>query len=129
MYKAVKEFGMKFRLSWHWNVAAGDPYYPLDCREDDYCWCNSSPNGELIPSLHFERHIREGTDDYRYLQTLSRLAKEKSGVPAAKEAEMLIKTKLSTFKIGWSGQQTMSNLEDFKSFRRRIAESIEKLSR
>jgi hypothetical protein len=83
----------------------------------------------LIPSLLFERHIREGTDDYRYLQTLSRLAKEKSGVPAAKEAEMLIKTKLSTFKIGWSGQQTMSNLEDFKSFRRRIAESIEKLNR
>ena len=129
MYKAVKEFDMKFRLSWHWNVVAGDPYYPLDCREDDYCWCNSSPNGDLIPSILFERDIREGTDDYRYLQTLSRLAKEKSGVPAAKEAEMLIKTRLSSFKIGQTGQQTMGNPEDFKSFRLRIAESIEKLNR
>ena len=35
MYKAAKQFGMKFRLSWHWNVVAGDPYYALDCREDD----------------------------------------------------------------------------------------------
>ena len=41
MYKAAKQYGMKFRLSWHWNVVAGDPYYALDCREDDYAWCNS----------------------------------------------------------------------------------------
>jgi hypothetical protein len=43
MVKAVREFDLKFRLSWHWNVVAGDPYYALDCREDDYAWCNSSP--------------------------------------------------------------------------------------
>ncbi len=49
MYKAAKQFGMKFRLAWHWNAVAGDPYYALDCREDDYAWCNSSPDGELIP--------------------------------------------------------------------------------
>ena len=59
MYKAAKQFGMKFRLSWHWNVVAGDPYYALDCREDDYAWCNTSPSGELIPSVEFER-LREG---------------------------------------------------------------------
>ena len=40
MYKAAKQFGMKFRISWHWNAAAGDPYYALDCREDDYSWCS-----------------------------------------------------------------------------------------
>ena len=38
---------MKFRVSWHWNVVAGDPYYALDCREDDYAWCNASPDGRL----------------------------------------------------------------------------------
>jgi hypothetical protein len=59
MYKAVREFDLKFRLSWHWNVVAGDPYYALDCREDDYAWCNSSPSGDLIPSVHFEQ-LREG---------------------------------------------------------------------
>ncbi len=73
MYKAAKQFGMKFRLSWHWNVVAGDPYYALDCREDDYAWCNTSPAGELIPSVEFER-LREGLDDYRRLLTLAKLA-------------------------------------------------------
>jgi hypothetical protein len=28
LYKAAKQFGMKFRLSWHWNAAAGDPLRP-----------------------------------------------------------------------------------------------------
>jgi hypothetical protein len=32
MFKAAKQYGMKFRLSWHWNATAGDPYYALDCR-------------------------------------------------------------------------------------------------
>src|SRR5262249_51788773 len=39
MYKAAKRYGMKYRLAWHWNNCAGDPYYALDCREDDYAWC------------------------------------------------------------------------------------------
>jgi len=129
MYKAVKEFDMKFRLAWHWNVVAGDPYYPLDCREDDYCWCNSSPEGDLIPSLNFEREIREGTDDYRYLQTLSRLTKEKPANPAAKEAEALIKNKLSSLKLGQIRHHDLGKKEDFNAFRLRIAESIEKLNR
>ena len=50
MYKAAKQFGMKFRISWHWNCVAGDPYYALDCREDDYAWCNARPTGKLIPA-------------------------------------------------------------------------------
>ena len=83
MFKAAREFGMKFRVSWHWNAVAGDPYYALDCREDDYAWCNASPDGRLIPSVEFER-LREGLDDYRRLITLDRLAREKSGSPAAK---------------------------------------------
>ena len=59
MYKAVKQFGMKFRISWHWNCTAGDPFYALDCREDDYAWCQSSPDGKLIPCLDlFERSAR-----------------------------------------------------------------------
>ena len=76
------QFDMKFRLSWHWNATAGDPYYALDCREDDYAWCNSGPHGELIPSVHFEQ-LREGLDDYRRLVTLARLATEQAGLAAA----------------------------------------------
>ena len=90
---------MKFRLSWHWNAAAGDPYYALDCREDDYAWCNATPDGKLIPWIEFER-LREGLDDYRRLLTLARLAKEKAGTPAAQAARKLIATRLAAFKLG-----------------------------
>ena len=69
---------MKFRLSWHWNAVAGDPFYALDCREDDYAWCNTSPAGELIPSVEFER-LREGLDDYRRLITLAKLVERGTG--------------------------------------------------
>ena len=83
LYKAAKQFGLKFRLSWHWNVVAGDPYYALDCREDDYAWCNATPDGELVPAIHFEQ-LREGLDDYRRLLTLDRLSRQKPNTPAAK---------------------------------------------
>ena len=96
MYKAAKQFDMKFRLSWHWNATAGDPYYALDCREDDYAWCNANADGELIPSLEFERQMRGGIDDYRYLLTLARLAGEKHDAAA----EGLIARRLSAFKLG-----------------------------
>ena len=64
LYKAVTQFNVKFRLTWHWNVVAGDPYYALDCREDDFSWANSTPDGRLVPSLDFAR-ISAGLDDYR----------------------------------------------------------------
>ena len=57
LYKAVKQFGLKFRNAWCWNNAAGDPYYALDSREDDYCWCNATSDGQLIPSIFFERRL------------------------------------------------------------------------
>ncbi len=94
MYKAVQQFGMKFRLGWHWNATGGDPYYPLDCREDDYAWCNANADGELIPSLEFEREMRGGITDYRTLLTLARLAKEKHDAPA----EALIAGRLGRFQ-------------------------------
>ncbi len=99
LYKAAKQYGMKFRLAWHWNVVAGDPYYALDCREDDYAWCNASPDGRLIPSVEFER-LREGLDDYRRLLTLSRLATENPGKPAARTARELIDRRLAAFHLG-----------------------------
>jgi hypothetical protein len=46
-------------------VVAGDLYDALDCREDDDAWCNSSPDGPLIPAIHFEQ-LRESLDDYRH---------------------------------------------------------------
>ena len=128
MYKAAKQFGMKFRLSWHWNAAAGDPYYALDCREDDYAWCNASPDGRLIPSVEFER-LREGLDDYRRLLTLARLAAEAPGKPAARAARALVDTRLSAFHLGQREHDALFPPEDWSDFRRRIDDAIEALRR
>jgi hypothetical protein len=126
MYKAVKEFGMKFRLAWHWNNVAGDPYYALDCREDDYAWCNTSPDGRLIPSIDFER-LREGLTDYRMMLTLARLAKEKKGTPAAAEADKLIAQRLGAFKLGQRDHDALFPLSDWQESRAKTAKAIEEL--
>jgi outer membrane protein assembly factor BamB len=126
LYKCAKEFGLKFRVSWHWNVVAGDPYYALDCREDDYAWCNASPDGRLVPSLDFERN-REGLNDYRRLLTLARLAKEKAGMPAAQAAEKLIADRMASFHLGQRDHDTIFGADDWNAFRARIDDAIERL--
>jgi hypothetical protein len=126
MYKAAKQFGMKFRLSWHWNVVAGNPYYALDCREDDYAWCNASPDGRLIPSVEFER-IREGLDDDRRLLTLSRLASENPGKPAAKAARERIEQRMAAFHLGERDHDALFPPEDWALFRHRVDDAIEAL--
>jgi hypothetical protein len=123
MYKAAKEFGMKFRLAWHWNVVAGDPYYALDCREDDYAWCNSSPDGRLIPQVRFER-LREGLDDYRMLLTLTRLAGEKEGTSEAEAAARLIAERMGSFALGQRSHDAIFPVSDWSEFRRKMAGAI-----
>jgi hypothetical protein len=114
---------MKFRLSWHWNVVAGDPYYALDCREDDYAWCNSSPEGELIPAVHFEQ-LREGLGDYRRLLTLARLARERGDTPEARQAEKTIAEILGKFELG---DREPKSEATYSEIRGRLDEAIEKL--
>ena len=126
MYKAATQFGMKFRISWHWNVVAGDPYYALDCREDDFAWCNASPDGRLIPSVEFER-LREGLDDYRRLITLDRLARESSGSPTAKLARELIDARMKAFHLGQRDHDALFPLEDWSIFRSQVDDAIEEL--
>jgi hypothetical protein len=127
MYKAAQN-GMKFRLSWHWNATAGDPYYALDCREDDYSWCQTNAKGDLIPTIHFEREIREGLDDYRYMETLARLVKEKPNHPAAAAAHKLIADKLASFALGERNHDAKWPLAEYRTYRLALAEAIEKMS-
>jgi hypothetical protein len=126
MYKAAKQFGMKFRLSWHWNVVAGDPYYALDCREDDFAWCNASPDGQLIPSVEFER-LREGLDDYRRLITLNRLSSERPNAPAARAGRQLIGKRMAAFQLGQRDHDALFPVEDWSDFRRQTDDLIEAL--
>ncbi len=123
MYKAAKQFDMKFRVNWHWNAAAGDPYYALDCREDDYSWCNATPDGQLLPSVYFEREMREGLNDYRYMLTLARLAKEKND--AAGQA--LVNDRLAAFKLGQREHDALFPASDWREFRQKMAEAIARL--
>jgi len=126
LYKAARQFNLKFRLSWHWNATAGDPYYALDCREDDYAWCNATPDGRLVPAIEFE-HLREGLDDYRRLATLARLAKEKAGTPAAAAAEKLLRDRLGAFKLGQRDHDALFGADDWAAFRRQTGDAIEAL--
>jgi len=126
MYKAAKQHKMKIRLSWHWNVVAGDPFYALDCREDDYAWCNASPDGQLIPAVEFER-LREGLDDYRRLITLDRLAAQHPGAPAARSARELIATRMAAFKLGQRDHDALFPPDDWSAFRRQVDDLIEAL--
>jgi hypothetical protein len=128
LYKAARQFDMKFRLSWHWNANAGDPYYALDCREDDFAWCNATPDGRLVPTIHFEQ-LREGLDDYRLLLTLARTAKGKAGTPEAKAAEELVASRLASFKLGQRDHDALFGVDDWATFRRRAADALEALRR
>jgi len=124
MYKSARQFGMKFRMNWHWNAAAGDPYYALDCREDDYSWCSGSPDGQLIPSVYFER-LREGLGDYRRLLTLARLAREHAGMPAAKAAQTLIDKRMAAFKLNQREHDAVLPPTDWTKFRRELDDAID----
>jgi hypothetical protein len=129
MFKCAQQYGMAFRLSWHWNVAAGDPYYALDSREDDYSWVATNARRELIPTIHFEREIREGIDDYRYLLTLSRLVREKPNSPAAPAARRLIADKLASFKLGEREHDQKWPISEYREYRLKLASAIEAMTR
>ncbi len=70
LYRLKKISPLELRLAWNWNQNLANPYYALDAREDDYNWCNSTPEGKLRCTVFFDRHIREGIDDYRYARAL-----------------------------------------------------------
>lgn len=126
LYKAAKEFGARFRLAWHWNSVGGDPYYALDCREDDYAWANATADGRLVPSVEFIR-IAAGLDDYRHLLTLARLAHAKAGTPAAAQCEALIHNRMAAFHLGQLDHDQLFGFDDWSAYRRQLADAIEHL--
>ena len=126
LYKAAKEFGLKFRVAWHWNASAGDPYYALDCREDDFACATAGPDGQLMPSVQFEQ-ISEGVDDYRHLLTLARLVKAKAGSAAAQAGEALLRGRMAAFHLGDRDHDGLFGVQDWVTFREQVAGAIEAL--
>jgi hypothetical protein len=120
----VKKHGLVIRLSWHFNANAGDPYYALDCREDDYCWYNSDAEGRMVPAVGFLSQILPGLYDYRYLSTLERLIKEKPDHSAAKQARELFQR-----MIALEAGKDRETVTDFAKDRSELAKAIEALSK
>jgi len=89
MFMLKQNYEMHYRIAWHWNINVGDPYFALDCREDDYSWVNVNTRGELVESMAFQE-IREGVDDYRYLLTLQNLVNSNPTHTAAIEGQILL---------------------------------------
>lgn len=126
LFKAVKEFGLKFRLAWHWNQVEGDPYYALDCREDDFAWANTNADKQLVPSVEFMR-IAAGLTDYRYMLTLERLAKAKAGTPAGAQGNALIDNRMAAFHLGLLDHDQLFGAADWATYHNRLADAIERL--
>lgn len=111
LYKAASQLGLKYRIAWHWNLVAGDPYYALDSREDDYAWANTNAEAELILSLQFMR-VAAGITDYRYLLTLERLG-----------GRAWIDRRMAAFHLDDRDPQVTA--QDWRTFRRQAAAAIE----
>ena len=76
----------------------------------------------IIPSVKFEREMREGLDDYRYMLTLARLADKKND----SQAKKLIKGRLDAFKLGDREHDAIYDKNDWSIFRRKMADEIER---
>ncbi len=127
MYKAAKQFGMKFRLSWHWNAAAGDPYYALDCREDDYAWCNAIARRAADPG----RRVRAAPRGARRLPPPADAGPpgqgegRHAGRPGRREARSA--TAWPAFKLGQRDHDALFGPDDWNDFRRKLNDAIESL--
>ncbi|MFQ5810861.1 MAG: hypothetical protein ACE5JM_14690, partial [Armatimonadota bacterium] len=110
---------LALRLTWHYNVVAGDPYYALDCREDDYCWFNTNADGDLVPSLRILGNVLPGLNDYRYLSTLERLLGEKPGHPDHARAKAVF-DEMMDLQAGTDRDREV----DFEADRQRVVEAI-----
>jgi len=126
MFKAAQQFGMKFRTCWHWNASAGDPYYALDCREDDYAWCTATPDGRLMETIYFDQ-LRAGLGDYRRLLTLQNLVKAKPTSPAGKAGQKVLDTYMAAFKLGQTDASEKTLPGGWNTMRQRVDDAIEAL--
>ena len=115
---------LALRLNWHFNVTAGNPYYALDCREDDYCWFNTNARGDMVPSLSFLLEMMPGLNDYRYLLELDAqldLARKSlaGSLPEAEKQELLaaiaagekISEKVGALRAGAEGMAPPADIE------------------
>jgi len=128
MKMLVARHEMCLRLVWHFHVCVGDPYYALDCREDDYCWFNTDADGEMVPSIKFLSQIQPGLNDYRYLSTLQRrIAASPDHANAAKARAVwrqMIDLKAGTDRPTGARRRKAGKLADYEADRQKVIDAI-----
>ena len=82
----------------------------------------------MIPTIHFDRDIRAGIDDYRSMLTLERLIHAHPNHPYAKSAQKLLDDKLGAFQLGDRDHNAKWPVSEFREYRLKLAEAIEKLA-
>jgi len=122
MKALVLNYGLAYRVTWHLNAIAGNPYYALDCREDDYCFYNTDEKQTLVPSTTVLCEIMPGLNDYRYLSTLQRLLKEKASSPAAAAAKTLFDEQVNL--IAGKDRSGPKTLAEFDADRQAVVKAI-----
>jgi len=131
MKMLVVRHGLALRLVWHFHVCVGDPYYGLDCREDDYCWFNTDEAGTMVPSLRFLTEIQPGLNDYRYLTTLQRLLKDKPNHSAAtagrKVFDAMMALEAGKDRPAGDRRRKAGRLDEYEADRARVAAAIARL--
>jgi len=125
MKMLVERYNLVLRLAWHFNVVAGDPYYALDSREDDYCWFNTDEKGKMVPSIYCLSQMQPGLTDYRYYSMFGRLLKKDEHARKLANGENLFNSIISL-------QPDKDRFEpldvfQFEKDRRFVAESIQML--
>ncbi|MFC1582575.1 glycoside hydrolase domain-containing protein [Planctomycetota bacterium] len=95
-----------------------DPYYPLDGHEDDGGRVFPDREHNMRPLEVLER-VREGIDDYRYLQLMKSLARKKPDSEAGKQAlefynSILKKADFKTTREGRQAKMTDKELDQMR---------------
>lgn len=115
--------GVKGRIQWHALALYGYQFLSIDGREPDTAMYNFGRN-EVIPTLRFYR-IREGAWDFRYADTLWKLAQQKKGNVAADQAIAFL-DKVNQ-DIGVAQRQRPQGFMDDETFRQKCAEYLKGL--
>jgi polyhydroxyalkanoate synthesis regulator phasin len=127
MLKANKEMGVEALFQWGYATNTGDIFYDYDGSEGDSGCAITASEGQRARRCW--ELIREGADDYRYVQTLLNLidkaqaGNNEQAKAKAQEAQKLIQSVFSKIELERKSKIAYSNAE-LDVFKRQVAALI-----
>ena len=126
MYKAAQQFGMKFRIAWHWNAVRGRSLLRAGLPRGRLRLVHGHPR-RPADEHHLLRAAPRGLGDYRRLLTLQKLIQAKPNTPAAKAGKKVLEATLATFKLGETQATEKTLPGGYPALRTRLDNAIEAL--